>query len=375
MDYIGFINSRDVREHLNSIGYTPSLFESAFFVYSSKKKTLDEKHEAWNALIRESDDMMLDENAGDRWSWIFKHNPETAYEKSVHSLIKNHMCGEKTVLEYFFSDNTGSVYVPSFIYCRMCAGDTRLSYEKYESGLYFGCYDEARNYCLKEIDDDNEKSGYAISKYLMSKPGDERSNYVTVEFNRSGEVMSVDISAEKHERFPGVVKEYLESEEEFSTECDFFGMMWFDIPIPFKKGDIVIDVANNRGSNPFVLLDTDPAWRKEMVSKGKKYHEGHDSSDMNAFGWSIGFGDDPSEIYDDEMSYYLDIEYYRGEYKGIERLLPLLAEQIKGNIDIWEWEKLKGEIIRTSRDNPYLSYWESDPLKSGILKGNATYNG
>lgn len=28
--------------------------------------------------------------------------------------------------------------------------------------------------------------------------------------------------------------------KKYSIECDFFQRMWFDIPIPFKEGDIVI---------------------------------------------------------------------------------------------------------------------------------------
>ena len=51
MDYIDFINSKDIRAYLKSIDYKPNLLESAYFIYASSHKTMDERHMAWEKLM------------------------------------------------------------------------------------------------------------------------------------------------------------------------------------------------------------------------------------------------------------------------------------------------------------------------------------
>ena len=81
--------------------------------------------------------------------------------------------------------------------------------------------------------------------------------------------------------------------------------MWFDIPIPFEKGDIVCDNAciYTRGI-PFVLMGTVPWYKKEHPSPRGAYNG--DYSDMNAYGYSYDF--DRQFFYDDFSADYLNLE-------------------------------------------------------------------
>ena len=372
MDYIDFINSKDIRAYLKSIDYKPNLLESAYFIYASSHKTMDERHMAWEELIRETDDIILDEKAGGRWQKTVRRIP-AAYGMSAHELIKMQMKNEKLILSYFNSDDDDCVFVPEFtFYSKRYVGDYRRVYQRCEAGLYFGCNRDAQKYCLKEIKEDSDIIGYSITKHLFSKASDDHSNYLKVRFNLSGDAMSEYHCAQDHERFPAEMSTYLDQDAKFSAECDFFDQMWFDIPIPFKKGDIVIPCASSQVDHtPFVMLGTDPEWRRKDAEEGKRYREGTDSSDMIAMGWSIGFGDSLKEIYDDAMANYLDIEYYREEFKGLERLLPLLSAQIKGDIDLYDWEILKDEILRSSQQDHRIEYMRSFPEISRILDGSA----
>ena len=374
MNYIDYINSKDVRAYLKSIDFKPNLLEAAYFIYSSSNKTLDERHHAWEELIEETDDLILNEGAGSRWEKTDRYVPAT-YGMSSHELIRKHMKDEKLILAYFYSDNDNCVFVPEFTFYSKCyVGESRPEYHKCEAGVYFGRYEDAQRYCLREVSGVSDIIDYSITKHLFSNASDNYSNYVKVKYNLSGEIMSVSLSGSDHERFPQEISDYLDSEDKLSIYYDFFGNMWFDIPIPFKKGDIVIPCTScHRDWTPFVMLETDPEWRKRKANEGKPYREGTDSSDMIATGWSIGFGENPTEIFDYEMVNYLDIEYYREDFKGIERLLPLLALQVKGDIDLWEWEIIKNEIIRTSLPNPKLEYMMSFQNVSKILEGSSVY--
>ena len=52
MDIYRFINSKDIRFHLQSLRYDFTLPEAAFLVWQCTDATLEEKHEAWCELIR-----------------------------------------------------------------------------------------------------------------------------------------------------------------------------------------------------------------------------------------------------------------------------------------------------------------------------------
>ena len=231
MDILDFLNSKDVRKHLHSINYKPELLEAAYIVYRSRFKSVKEKNEAWQYLIDNTDDIVLDESVNSNW---VKANGVNGM--SAHQLLE----------------------------------------EQIEGSSY--------------------------------------------------------------------------NNERYSLKDDFWGMMWFDIPTPFKKGDIVFEayLRGRDGSqcvSPFVLLDMEPWNVAKWERKGEVYkapNKGRDSSGMAAWGYGAFV---TCEINDCAGANYLDLEYYRKSYKGRERFLPLLAAMIKNEIDIYYYERAKQRII------------------------------
>ena len=378
-DPLDFIDSDDIRSYLKNIGYKPGLLESAFFIYQSKIKTIKEKHQAWTELIQNTDDLILDEKVGKRWANTDRRT-SLVYGKSAHELIRKHMDDEKTILEFLRSDTENTVYVSHFESWLTGHGVGEIpSFSVDEAKIYFSSFDEANNYCLKMAKKEPEDiTGYRISKYFISYAGDEHDKYVRASFNQNGEAVSVDMFFYPLDSAPEPLRRLLyEKEHGIDATVDFFENMWFDIPIPFKEGDIVCAKPYGWGMEryPFVLRYTVPWGMKRRVLEGKEYREGSDSSDMNASGWTIGFGDYKDEIYDDVMADYLNLEYYREEYRGKERLLPLLAEMIKGNLDIWEYERIKAEIIRTSGSDYCKKYMlEKNEIAASIVQGKPTWS-
>ena len=57
--------------------------------------------------------------------------------------------------------------------------------------------------------------------------------------------------------------------------------------------------------------------------------KGHDSSDMNVWGY---FQNEDGQIYQETNYNYMDYEYYRGECKGVKRILTALSNYEKGEI-------------------------------------------
>lgn len=124
-------------------------------------------------------------------------------------------------------------------------------------------------------------------------------------------------------------------------DTEFFDGMWFDIPTPFRVGDVVCDC--NTGE-PFVLLGMN-TWN---IRKGKSYEtytngKTGDASDMYAYGYSYGcdgFFTKDDFLYDDHMIDYLNCAYYRKPLVGKERLIGAYALYVKGEIDAWELLRL-----------------------------------
>ena len=52
MGILDFVDSRDIRGHLRSIGYQPSTVEAAYLVWFSKNTPLEQKCEAWREIAR-----------------------------------------------------------------------------------------------------------------------------------------------------------------------------------------------------------------------------------------------------------------------------------------------------------------------------------
>ena len=97
MDIYRFINSKDIRFHLQSLRYDFTLPEAAFLVWQCTDATLEEKHEAWCELIRTMPDCGMQ-----------KRRNMSAI-KSMHGLLQDYMKLEQKLLREFYQE-TDAVY-------------------------------------------------------------------------------------------------------------------------------------------------------------------------------------------------------------------------------------------------------------------------
>lgn len=56
MDFYRFVNSKDIREHLRSIGYEFTSLEAAWLVHRCRDATMFEKIDAWGYIIKNMPD-------------------------------------------------------------------------------------------------------------------------------------------------------------------------------------------------------------------------------------------------------------------------------------------------------------------------------
>ena len=317
MDAYEFINSKDVREYLAGQNYQLTPVQRAFLVWQSKRHTLEQKHAAWNDIINTLPDCPVEERINCK-GWA-----------SLHSMLQRYMALEQRFLSRFHSDEHGAVYEYEAwerVHVQSVPGENGY---RWNGGFrlfrtYDTCYQRAREYAKEE-----NCRFRIIKRYIDTSP--DASDYdpnITVEYDESGHIM--DVSLYDNYNF------FSRSEEEQAVWNESFTGMWFDIPIPFVKGDIVCDNANiHTAGIPFVLLGTDPWYRKEHAQEDHYYT---DYSDMNARGYA--YDHEQRFFNDDFMVDYLNLEYYKEPLCGPERLLYAYSQFVKEKIDAYTLLKL-----------------------------------
>lgn len=294
MDIYSFINSKSISDYLRAINYEFNTLEAAWLIYQCKTISLKEKHDAWKQLIQEMPDCKVEKR------------PNCEPRESLHELIMEYISIIEKQHELFEKQEVDAVYQYRAYY----TGDHE--WEEYKD--IYATPEE----CWKEIDEYRE---YGIEAIEICKRYISSNRTIEVGYMSDGTVMDVDSNAL--------------TDHEFDVIVMSFGGMWFDFPVPFKKGDILIDNTiigpKNRysESGPIVMLGVTP-WEIEHNNDRKEKGYG-DNSDMNVWGY---FQDDDGRIFREVTHNYMDFDYYEGPFEGPHRLLVALGNYIKEEIGL-----------------------------------------
>lgn len=305
MDIYEFINSKDIRAYLRERRYAFDPLQCAFLIYQSGRHTLEEKHAAWQEIIDTMPDMPVP-----------KRLNCTGWE-SLHTMLRDYMAMENKYLARLKQPETNAVYSPRF----EATGESTSELQEDDNYLtqdYWACFDYA---CSQSQSNDMEK--FCIEKRYIDCKGFMCS--IKAIFDQNGKLLSVEWYLPPESKTIG---EHLKgiphgTKAEFDLKWDSFDGLWFDIPIPFERGDIVCDCFRKE---PFVLMGTTPwYWRQNRPKDGVRWRG--DSTDMDAQGY--GHDADSSFLYDDYRCDYLNLEYYREELRGSEKLLAAYSSYVK----------------------------------------------
>lgn len=357
MNIYKYIRSKDVREYNEKIGHKFTATESAFLVWLNYEITLKEKHDAWQEIMRE----MPDEEVPKRVN--------ADYALSLFALLNKFIEADNRLIDEFYKKDERTVYSYRYI----CKGDSSF-------GEDFGRIYSDLGYIQGELRKDSDLDILRVEytkKYISSY------RKITLKTDGSGNVTSVD-------------GDFIQEVDLSLKKDEFFEGLWVDVPTPFRKGDIVCSRKTPFGyylfsdSQPFVLLslanwsakdveergeklsEKDKAWRDKHLKYLKEYG---DITDMTACGYFLNSDDCgrcyTGVFYSEVMHDYVDLEYYRGEFNGGERVLLPIKYFLGGEIDeetftktceiIKKQEEIKAEIDCLN----LLDEWKE---KIGIIK-------
>lgn len=362
MDIYRFLNSRDVRKYLQDIKYEFTPDQALYVILDSRNSSVQERHEALKELAETYPDYIIEKRRSD-----IKQQPLKQFAESYIKL-------EKKALDKLFKKEDGCVYTSRFLYDDGFGSwsdpysDFDRAFEEY--------YDEI-------LPQDNKEFITQIKKTYID----------------SGEWIEVSVLPNKTITeiifYLNTSWEGAESEEEKAV-LDYYEWMWVDIPVPFKRGDVVYSVKYKHGrylsAQDLMVVDHIQVWSvEEWKANGfvdsEKYpfnsanfefiqerldshREIGDFSDMCLYG-KIMF--ESGVISYDHVPPYLDFEYYRGDYKADKAILKLLSNYYKGEIDeellLNAYFILRSEIA-TDRKSTLGLYTEEGAILAGLKESN-----
>ena len=101
MDFLKFVNSNAVRNHLQEICYQPTSLEAAWLVYQCETASLEEKCAAWREII----ETLPDCPTGSRTRGL---KPE--HRDSVHTFLQAYIEQQETLATAFMQADEPAVY-------------------------------------------------------------------------------------------------------------------------------------------------------------------------------------------------------------------------------------------------------------------------
>lgn len=309
MDIYRFVDSRDIREHLEKINYNFSTQEAAYIVWHCRTVSLTEKESAWNEIIKTMPNCSLEKRLN------MMEIPD------FHEFLRKYMELQKKMMK-MFRETDRCIYI--------------YEIEDYESNA-FSNFDKCMESSIQEMfyrECDKAK----IRKCSIDNYKNDNCRDSTCLVNSKGEIMEIDCS------------QYL-NDNDWEVYFAFYGM-WFDFPTPFHCGDIVYNARLDE--DPFMLIDL-CTWDAEKVRSEvstieypERFYQTHnkaldqvrgrgDFTDMGAYGYGIIENDEKAlRVYRDHYAFnYLDLELYRKAYAGKDKLLlTISAEYGTGNYGI-----------------------------------------
>ena len=338
MNIYDFFNSPDVAEYCQSIDKTFDALESAVMINQCRTRTLAEKHAAYRVILAEYADM---ESQG-----IVRRSV-----CSVHMALKTLLIYEERVLEKYVIPENGAIYQARIGSCY-----------PFERGL-FTSYEKSFSDALESLDNHiGARLPITIRKYYADSE-----KHMDAKVSLSGEIINiVDYGVLPDEDF--------EKELEHSIYDSYFCLeSYIDVPVPFKRGDIVElnDCESDWKGNVFVLQSL---CRDDPKRHSRNLINGGDISDMNA----TFFFEIDGIVYCDWLFFYPDLRYCRRELEGEKRILKYLSHFLKNEICACTLLKLQkyffaDEILRELKDDHDLCS-DLDKLKDKLLRGNLSNN-
>ena len=321
MNIYDYFNSHDVADHSKSIGHTFNSLECAAIIFRSENRTLKEKHAAYRTIIDEYPDMVIPQDT------------DYMHITNLHHALKTIIETENQWLARISSPDPHAVYQTFFHYQTGRTGGA-------EEGPLFATYEEACKHALKTANAENDKtnSGLKLRYMVIDKTYMSNGGSFVVYLFPTGEVATIWACDPLVSEDP---YDWLES-----MHCESISLLlscFFDVPVPFKPGDIVeINAFPGRfrvnESGIYVFKDI----CRDDQEKHKRLLQYGCLNDMTANGYCIRVNHTGEKMVEtDTIHFYPDLQFCQRELEDEERILKYISLYAQGKICICSLLKIQ----------------------------------
>lgn len=218
MDIFRFINSKDIAEHLRTVGYQVNAFAAACFVEQCINATLGEKLSAWKEIVETMPDCPT------AWNLNYKKR------ESTHGFLREYTALQQRMLDEF-TNGKGFVYVVRSIRRAKYQENTPRSDENHWiKGEPFLFSTFAR--CIDHLRNEQTNNGDDFDRFIVAKT---RVDFVEERYGPRKNEIVLDQDFQPLKVSSGSLNERDVALLQLPQSAFVEG------PIPFKRGDIVID--------------------------------------------------------------------------------------------------------------------------------------
>ena len=313
MDIYSFLNSADIAAHCREIDKVWTPYEMAIIIGRSHR-TLAERHTAWRELIENYPDMPTPKNMH------YDSRP------SLHDEIGKVLDYEECLIEFFKSARDDVVYT-----FKIRRWDVGKGYYYEHDEDVFTNFESLWEAMLEEWDGYIYDNEITVSKVMTNKQGS-----VTAYMSIDGTIYHIDGSdCEPDGEIPCLMPFEI---------IDFQNMRYIDIPVPFKRGDILVSKwSHMRGQSPEEPFVLDRLHRdNEKWFAGAMEGKNGDGSDLTGWGFCVN---ENGLLCSYEIGNHDTLEHFKDKLSGKERLLQYVSWQMRDEIDFAQLMHMQCRIV------------------------------
>jgi hypothetical protein len=279
-------------------------------ISESRVRSLKEKHEAYKTIIREYPDTGIPK--GHRLEYI----------PSFHKALGEIMLYEEQILEAYLKKEPNTVYELKMRYWESEDNYDWELYATHEQALaeMYKLLGNEKEMCVKRNCKKSEFSHGMIRKKFLQ---DDDFGYIEVRVSKHGEIIDLNYSTKMYN----------------TPELSFLlSEFYIDIPVPFKKGDLIeYDDGNDWMGKVYVLRNL----CRDDEERNAKWIIKADISDMTADVYYESDGNVECEC----IHFYPDLRYCRRELHGEKRILKYTSLYLQDKLCLCNLLKIQKYLM------------------------------
>lgn len=288
MNVYSLINSKDISKYLQNINYEFSSLEYAWLIWQSNKLTITQRHKAWEDIITNMPDCQIPQS------------PHRLGMPSLKDYLRDLIDAQKTAQNDFFKSEA-NIFYNGEINGKGFSGWDPTAFASFEA-------------CIEHLDsyqsDPQNVLRYRVTKFKLVE--DTYVEEYTVIFDCNMQMREI--------------------ETRYFT--NIFNTLYFNFPVPFQKGDILMRVKNETTTIAGAVPSNEKVVYLSHGSEKSPYLLTYEDMTLNGYFWYF------DGVKSDSEPCYLDFEFAKEKLVESDRFLTITSAFLREELNVAEYAEM-----------------------------------